>query len=80
MGLEWAVNNGLVAESKYPYRGINQKCYFKTGPHKIPKYFRASGRSKIEEALRKGPVTAAVYVDEGFQFYKKGIFDKCAKG
>lgn len=27
--------------------------------------------------MRKGPITAAVYVDDGFQFYVKGIFDKC---
>jgi len=30
--------------------------------------------------LRKGPITAAVYVDEGFQFYERGIFDKCQAG
>jgi len=45
--LEYAVNNGLVAEEKYPYRGYQQKCAHTTGPHKIPKIYRASGRAKI---------------------------------
>lgn len=79
LGLEWGVNNGLVAEDKYPYRGVNQKCAHSSGPHKIPKYVRYSGRTQIEDGLRKGPITAAVYVNDGFQFYKKGIFDKCVK-
>jgi len=47
MGLEFAVNSGLVAESKYPYRGVQQKCAQKKGPHKVPKYFRVSGRAKL---------------------------------
>ena len=77
--LEYVTNFGIVAESKYPYRGIQNKCAQKTGPHKIPKTYRVSGRSQIENALRKGPITAAVYVDDGFQFYEKGIFDNCVK-
>lgn len=27
--------------------------------------------------MRKGPVGGAVHADRGFQFYSKGIFDKC---
>jgi hypothetical protein len=33
----------------------------------------------MEENLRKGPITGAVYVDDGFQFYQRGIFDKCLR-
>ncbi len=68
-----------MAEQKYPYKGYQQKCAHTTGPHKIPGYINVAGRAKMEEALRKGPITGAVYVDDGFQFYKKGIFDRCIR-
>lgn len=77
--LDYVFTNGLVAEQKYPYKGVQQKCAHPTGPHKIPASTHVTGRAAIESALRKGPVSAALYVDDGFQFYKQGIFDRCIK-
>lgn len=75
--LDWVAKNGLVAEDKYPYLGVQKKCIHTTGPHKIPSASQISGRVNIENALRKGPIGGALHADNGFQFYSKGIFDKC---
>jgi C1A family cysteine protease len=34
---EYANKFGIVAESKYPYKGLQGRCVHKEGPHKIPK-------------------------------------------
>ncbi len=65
MAIKWVTANGLVSEEKYPYKGVQHiNCTHSKGPYKIPLSKQVKGRISIEAALRKGPVAAAVYVDD----------------
>jgi len=75
----------MVHESTYPYvmKENNFKCQQTTYWH--PGYKIAEGKWDLkctEEKLMKlvyqyGAVSTGVYVDSGFQAYKKGVYDKC---
>ena len=77
-------DNGITTEAKYPYKGKDQKCAYKS----TMKAFQnndcaevpANKTSALKSAVVKQPVSISVEADSlYFQFYSKGVFSskKC---
>ncbi len=77
LAIDYVTDNGLVIEDQYPYRGLQQECLISSGPYKISNYIKVEGRLAMQRAIRRGPITAAVHVNQYFRNYKQGIFDLC---
>lgn len=74
-------DNGIALDSKYPYKGDEQKCAYNTSmqiytikdcaevPKNSPKY--------LMSAIVKQPVSIAVEADGlYFQLYKSGVYNR----
>lgn len=73
---EYAMDNGMCAESEYPYKAIGGDC------HKCDIVVEMSGcvdvtknnQVDLKEAVSRGPVSIAIEADtQVFQLYKSGI-------
>lgn len=81
--LMYVIDNGIAPDSKYPYRGKNQKCAYKS----TMKAFSISNCAEVpanksialQSAVAVQPVSISVEADTlQFQFYSKGVFSgKC---
>ncbi|EFA83892.1 hypothetical protein PPL_02962 [Heterostelium album PN500] len=73
-------NEGFGPESATPYTQVQTTCV-KTAQPRVPfAGYTTTGRSKekLIESLKTGPVTIALWVDEGWQNYRSGIYS-CAQ-
>lgn len=79
----YVIDHGITTESKYPYKGRDQKCaytdsmkaYQIKGCAEVP----ANKTNALQSAVAKQPVAISVEADSlRFQFYKSGVFSgKC---
>lgn len=79
----YIIDNGIALESKYPYKGRDQKCAYKD----TMKFYQNKGCAQVpanktialESAVARQPVSISVEADTlQFQFYSKGVFSgKC---
>jgi len=75
---EYVIAKGITAESKYPYRAVDQTCKTQGGSFKISKYTDvASGNcNSLKTAVAQQPVAIGVDAEE-WQFYSGGVFNNC---
>jgi len=70
--------NGIETESDYPFRGVDQKCQYKSSDvvFKITDYtdVPASDNDALQVAVNQQPVSIAIDA-ENIMFYSSGVFD-----
>ena len=66
-------DNGLVGETTYPYKGVQETCKFNSGPWKVASYTSYTGCSTLRTVVRKGPVSVGVAAS-GWGGYASGLY------
>jgi C1A family cysteine protease len=71
-------NNGICAESAYPYTAFGGSCQTCSAVARITKFVDVAkdNENALKAAVAQQPVSIAIEADQfGFQFYSGGIFD-----